>query len=116
MAKHPDIQKKAQAQLDTLLGRSRLPELSDIEALPYIQALVLESLRWMPVAPLGFPHTSSGDDVYNGYYIPKGTIVVPVSFAQPPSKSQTANSIMIPPLEYMVYTPLFRTGAPLSHD
>jgi cytochrome P450 len=52
MCIYPDVQKKAQAELDTVL-KGRLPEFSDRPFLPYINALVKETLRWQPVTPLG---------------------------------------------------------------
>jgi len=44
---------KAQAEIDRVVGRSRLPKFSDYDNLPYIRALVKEVLRWRPVAPAG---------------------------------------------------------------
>ena len=48
-----DVQKKAQAELDQVIGSDRLPSFSDRDNLPYIHAVVLEILRWHNVAPLG---------------------------------------------------------------
>ncbi|KAN0076706.1 Cytochrome P450 [Tylopilus felleus] len=48
---HPDVQKRAQAELDTVVGRSRPPSFSDFENLPYIRALVKEVLCWHTVDP-----------------------------------------------------------------
>ncbi|KAH9959904.1 cytochrome P450 [Russula compacta] len=75
MALYPDVLKRAQAELDEVVGHDRLPLLSDRPRLPYIEAIVLESLRWHPVAPLGFPHRLTEDDYYEGYFLPKGTLV-----------------------------------------
>lgn len=74
---HPDVQKQAQAELDGVVGRSRPPLFSDFEELAYIRALVREVLRWRAVDPVGLPHRSTEDDWYNGYFIPKGTLLVP---------------------------------------
>ncbi|KAF8799105.1 cytochrome P450 [Phlegmacium glaucopus] len=71
----PDIQMKAQAELDRVVG-GRLPDFDDMEDLPYISALVKEVLRWQPVTPYGFPHCTTEDDVYEGYHIPNGSIVI----------------------------------------
>ncbi|PYH67002.1 cytochrome P450 [Aspergillus vadensis CBS 113365] len=62
MALNPHIQTKAQAELDTVLGPYTLPKLSDREKLPYINAIVKESLRWYPVAPMGLPHLAITHD------------------------------------------------------
>ena len=52
MLLYPDVQKKAQAELDRVVGNDRLPNFNDRERLPYIDALVKETLRWNPVVPL----------------------------------------------------------------
>lgn len=76
MASYPDVQLKAQAELDAVVGTGRLPEFDDQEALPYVNALVKELLRWRSVVPAGVPHRSMEDDEYRGYFIPKGSIVI----------------------------------------
>ena len=77
MALHLNVQKKAQEEIDRVVGASRLPELSDCKNLPYINAVVKEVLRWHPVAPMGVAHASSKEDIYHRYVIPKGAILVP---------------------------------------
>ncbi|KAF4619933.1 hypothetical protein D9613_004660 [Agrocybe pediades] len=76
----PQAQRKAQQELDRVLG-GRLPEFSDEPDLPYIAALVKEVIRLAPITPVAAPHTATEDDVYRGYYIPKGTIVIPNSWS-----------------------------------
>ncbi|KAJ3499358.1 hypothetical protein NLG97_g389 [Lecanicillium saksenae] len=76
MVKFPDVQKKAQNEIDRVVGTSRLPEFSDRASLPYIEALVQETHRWYTVVPLGFPHATTSDLNYDGYDIPKGTIII----------------------------------------
>ena len=97
MALYPDVQKKAQAEIETVVGPNRFPDFHDRPSLPYINAVVKESSRWNLVTPLGrpfviiihaafltsspaIPHLSSFDDEYNGYYIPKGTLLIPNSW------------------------------------
>ena len=77
MAIHPEVQRKAQAELDLVVGPSRLPDHSDREALPYVNAIVKEALRWQNVTPLGVVHRCMSDDEYNGYFIPEGALVMP---------------------------------------
>ena len=72
MALHPGIQKKAQIEIDHLLGTDRLPSYQDRDSLPYVEAIYRELMRWRPPLPLGLPHASIKDEVYNGYHIPKG--------------------------------------------
>ncbi|KAF5384030.1 hypothetical protein D9757_006947 [Collybiopsis confluens] len=76
MAMYPEVQARAQAELDRVVGRDRLPSFDDIDDLPYIRAMVKEVLRLNPVDPLGLQHRSIEDDVYKGYFIPKGTVCI----------------------------------------
>lgn len=78
MASFPDVQKKAQAELDRVVGPHRLPDFEDLKSLTYIRAIVMETLRWLPVNPFGIPHTTTADDEYKGYHIPKGAMCIPV--------------------------------------
>ncbi|KAI6714582.1 hypothetical protein JHW43_002846 [Diplocarpon mali] len=70
---HPDVQRAAQAEIDAVVGRDRTPKFEDQAKLPYIDALIKETLRWRPAAVFGVPHTMTEDDVYNGYRFKKGT-------------------------------------------
>ncbi|THU76246.1 cytochrome P450 [Dendrothele bispora CBS 962.96] len=74
MVLYPEVQKRAQGELDGVVGQSRLPSFTDAKHLPYIQAILKEVLRWRPALPFGLPHAINEDDYYNGYYIPKGSI------------------------------------------
>ncbi|KIJ19360.1 hypothetical protein PAXINDRAFT_7844 [Paxillus involutus ATCC 200175] len=76
MMLHPDVQVRAQAEIDSVIGTQRLPDFEDRSALPYVDALLRETLRCHPVAPLGLPHATTEDDVYQGYYIPKGATIM----------------------------------------
>ncbi|KDQ55455.1 hypothetical protein JAAARDRAFT_180898 [Jaapia argillacea MUCL 33604] len=73
---HPESQRKAQAEIDSVIGTHRLPTFEDRKNLPYVDAFVRESMRWHPAAPLAVPHATSEEDVYQGYYIPKGAAVI----------------------------------------
>lgn len=78
MALFPLVQAKAQAELDRVVGpHNRLPEFADIADLPYVRATVMETLRWLPMVPYGVPHAVTQDDVYKGYHIAKGTMIIP---------------------------------------
>jgi cytochrome P450 len=57
MALNPNVLKKAQVELDAVVGSERLPTIADKPDLPYINALILETMRWKPALPLGmFSH------------------------------------------------------------
>jgi len=85
----PGIQTKAQAEIDAVTGRERLPTFDDRPRLPFVDAVCRELLRWRPPIPLGefctidgsptqndptiaVPHAATEDNVYEGYFIPKG--------------------------------------------
>lgn len=53
MTLYPDVMRKAQAEIDALVGRERMPTFADRPQLPYVCALVKEVLRWRPVGPVG---------------------------------------------------------------
>lgn len=76
MSIFPEAQRKAQEEIDQVVGQDRLPNVSDRPNLPYVEALVKEVLRWHPVAPMGLPHTSSEDDIAEGYFIPKDALLL----------------------------------------
>ena len=74
---YPDVVKKAHAELDSVVGPHRLPDYADQESLVYINAIILEAMRWHVIAPLGVPHRTCDDDELLGYFIPAGTTIIP---------------------------------------
>ncbi|KAH8978634.1 cytochrome P450 [Lactarius akahatsu] len=77
MTLYPEVQRKAQTEIDRVVGNSRLPDFSDQDALPYVQAVLKEVLRWHPVLPLGAPRRAIASDIYEGYCIPAGSTIIP---------------------------------------
>ncbi|KIJ12381.1 hypothetical protein PAXINDRAFT_171282 [Paxillus involutus ATCC 200175] len=75
MTLFPHVMKKAQEELDSVVGASRLPTFADRPSLPYMEALVTELLRWHTPAPITMRRTNV-DDEYNGYFIPAGSYVL----------------------------------------
>ncbi len=75
MMAYPDVQGKVQQELDSVIGRNRMPGWKDRLELPYAEAVLREILRIRTIAPLGFPHEVSQDTKLNGYDIPKGSLV-----------------------------------------
>ena len=73
---HPEAQRKAQMELDAVIGEDRLPKFEDRAQLPYVNALCVEVQRWRPVLPLSLPHMTSQNDAYGEFFIPKGTIIM----------------------------------------
>ncbi|KAG6879999.1 hypothetical protein C0992_008206 [Termitomyces sp. T32_za158] len=76
MTLNPEVMKKAQAEIDSVVGNDRLPTLEDRQHLPYLDALTKEVFRWNVVAPIGMLHRSIKDDVHDGYLIPGGSLVI----------------------------------------
>ncbi|KAI0050340.1 cytochrome P450 [Auriscalpium vulgare] len=76
MLHFPHVMRKAQAEIDSIVGFDRMPEFEDKERLRYVCALIDETHRWRPVTPLGgTPHAVTADDEYHGMFIPKGSTV-----------------------------------------
>lgn len=73
LLKHPEQLKKAQDELDTVVGRQRLVDESDIPSLPYLRAIVKETFRLHPVTPLLIPRESSEACELGGFHIPSGS-------------------------------------------
>lgn len=74
---NPHVFDKVRTELDRVVGTDRLPTLKDRDnpELRYMEWFVEEIIRWRPLSPIGIPHKSIRDDVYNGMFIPKGTNV-----------------------------------------
>ncbi|KAH9916576.1 cytochrome P450 [Epithele typhae] len=92
MLHNPTVFRAAQAELDRVVGPDRLPDLSDRERTPYLNAVLEELLRWRPGIALSFPHHLTSDDTYRGWDIPAGCMVLtniwgmsrdPASFPDP---------------------------------
>jgi cytochrome P450 len=90
MSLHPDVQSKARKELDEIVGADRLPTFKDRESLKYVEAvmsevfrcvgvrsrnLILIFQRWAPPIPSGVPHESTEDDIHDGLFIPKGSVI-----------------------------------------
>ncbi|KAF9261282.1 cytochrome P450 [Marasmius fiardii PR-910] len=77
MALHPEAQKKAQAEIDQIVGsQPRLPEVDELPHLHYLYAIMKEVLRYAPVANIALPHRVIREDEYKGYRIPKDATVI----------------------------------------
>ncbi|XP_078182668.1 cytochrome P450 98A1-like isoform X2 [Carex rostrata] len=76
LVRNPHVQAKAQEELDRVVGRNRVMNETDFSKLPYLQAVVKESLRLHPPTPLMLPHKATTDVKLGGYNIPKGANVL----------------------------------------
>ncbi|KAJ8521866.1 hypothetical protein ONZ45_g1493 [Pleurotus djamor] len=73
MVLYPSVQKKAQDEIDNIVGLLRLPTCEDLGSLVYTKAVMWEVLRWKPITPMGIAHLLTADDTYKGYHLPKGS-------------------------------------------
>ncbi|KAI0036384.1 cytochrome P450 [Vararia minispora EC-137] len=73
---YPEVQERLQAEIGSVVGKERFPSFDDRPNLPYLNAVCKETLRWLPLAPLALPHCASQDSVYEGYFIPKGSVIL----------------------------------------
>jgi cytochrome P450 len=69
---YPEVQRLAQAEIDSIIGRDRFPEHADLPFLPYVTAICREVFRWHAIGPLGAPRSAISDDMYEGWLIPAG--------------------------------------------
>jgi hypothetical protein len=77
MILYPECQKRAQAELDAVIGHTRHPTTADRPKLPYLEAIWKETLRWHPPVPLALPRMTKEEDEYRGYFVPKGVMIHP---------------------------------------
>ncbi|KAG2154435.1 cytochrome P450 [Suillus bovinus] len=103
MVLYPEVQARAQAEIDSIIGEAleRLPDWDDRASMPYINAVIRETLRWFPVVPLGVAHATVNDDVYEGYYIPKGATVMANTWAMARNPEKYPNPTRFMPERYM---------------
>ncbi|KAL1742804.1 cytochrome P450 [Schizophyllum fasciatum] len=107
----PEVQIKAREELDRVVGRTRLATLEDKKDLPYIDAIVKETYRWEQVIPLGVPHRVMQDDVYEGYFIPEGTTMIPNQWGIAHDENMYPDSMSFRP-ERFIGVPDAKDGGP----
>jgi len=94
LTKYPDVQKRVQEEIDHVVCKreTRLPTFDDRPKLRYLDRFVHEVMRALPLNPLVIPHRSIQDDVYNGMFVPAGSVVFanaqamasdPATYAEP---------------------------------
>ena len=78
MARYPNVQKKVQEEMGSVVGLGMAPSLQDKPKLPYTEAVLMEIQRYANILPNGANHSSSQDIVVNGMTIPAGTLFIPL--------------------------------------
>ncbi|KAI0089338.1 cytochrome P450 [Irpex rosettiformis] len=77
MCQYPDIQRRAHEEIVSVVGPDRFPTIKDRPQLPFIAACIKEMFRMYPIVPLGVVKQAKQDDLYDGYFVPAGTTIVP---------------------------------------
>ncbi|KAM4629268.1 uncharacterized protein ACJ7VT_001612 [Polymixia lowei] len=77
LIKYPQIQEKVQAEIDSVIGQSRQPTMADRPNMPYTDAVIHEIQRMGNIVPLNGQRMASKDTTLGGYFIPKGTSLLP---------------------------------------
>ncbi|KAL8509338.1 hypothetical protein ACS0TY_016516 [Phlomoides rotata] len=83
LLRHPESITKRKAEIDRIVGHSRAVKEGDLNELPYLQAVVKETLRLHSALPLLLPRKTRQDTQFMGYDIPKNTIVIMNAWAYP---------------------------------
>lgn len=97
----PGFQAKAQEELDQVLG-DRLPDFADQPSLPYVEAIIRETYRMFPVLPLAVPHAVEEDDIYEGMFIPRGTVVMGNTWALMHDEEVYPNAMTFDPERWLL--------------
>uniref|UniRef100_A0A8C5F2W2 Cytochrome P450 2J2-like n=1 Tax=Gopherus evgoodei TaxID=1825980 RepID=A0A8C5F2W2_9SAUR len=77
MALYPDVQERVQAEIDAVIGHSRQPAMDDRDNMPYTNAVIHEVQRISNIVPLSVPRIATSDTTLAGFYVPKGTTLIP---------------------------------------
>ncbi|KAF7348065.1 Cytochrome p450 [Mycena sanguinolenta] len=107
MSLYPDVQAAAQSELDRVVGNDRLPEISDIPQLPYVEALCKEIIRWHVAAPLAVPHRTRDDYIYERgrglepLLIPKDSLIIPNLWQMAHDPERYANPMEFNPSRFI---------------
>ncbi|KAF8995026.1 cytochrome P450 [Cyathus striatus] len=101
MTRFQDIQRRAREEIDAKIGHDRLPDFEDEPNLPYLTAILLEVLRCHPPAPMGVPHFLDKDDVYSGYRIPNGSMIIANTWAMVHDENDYPDPYIFNPERFM---------------
>ncbi|RCI05066.1 hypothetical protein CU098_002378, partial [Rhizopus stolonifer] len=103
LANHPEVQDKVFEEIKHNVGLDRLPTASDEYNLPYLQCVILETLRLRAPAPIAIPHSTTQEDVYKNWVIPEDTVVVMNLYAIHTNAERYPNPHSFLPERHMPY-------------
>lgn len=76
LMKYPEVAAKVQEEIDRVVGRDRNPCMQDRSSMPYTDAMVHETQRYIDLIPNNLPHSVTCDIKFRNYFIPKGTTIL----------------------------------------
>uniref|UniRef100_A0A8C5IRW4 Cytochrome P450 2K1-like n=1 Tax=Junco hyemalis TaxID=40217 RepID=A0A8C5IRW4_JUNHY len=100
MLKYPEIQKKVQDEIEQVIG-SNPPRIEHRAQMPYTDAVIHEIQRYANILPLDLPHETAADVTLQGYFIPKGTYIVPLLTSVLKDESQWEKPDMFYPEHFL---------------
>ncbi|KAM9316384.1 cytochrome P450 2K1-like [Gastrophryne carolinensis] len=77
MMKYPKIQKNVQSEIDNIIGSAK-PQVRHRKEMPYTDAVIHEIQRFANILPANLPHATTQDVTFKGYFLPKGTYIIPL--------------------------------------
>ncbi|XP_072714417.1 cytochrome P450 2K1-like [Ciconia boyciana] len=100
MLKYPEIQRKVQEEIEQVIG-SNPPRIEHRTQMPYTDAVIHEIQRFANILPLDLPHETAADVTLKGYFIPKGTYIIPLLTSVLQDKSQWEKPDMFYPEHFL---------------
>ncbi|KAJ0063790.1 hypothetical protein NL108_006742 [Boleophthalmus pectinirostris] len=101
LIKYPDIQKRMQEEIDTVIGRERSPNMEDRTSLSFCDAVIHEVQRSLDMVPFSLPHYAVKDITFRGYTIPKGTFIFPMLHSVLKGEKQWATPFTFNPQHFL---------------
>ncbi|KFP97789.1 Cytochrome P450 2K1, partial [Leptosomus discolor] len=100
MLKYPDIQRKVQEEIERVIG-SNPPRIEHRTRMPYTDAVIHEIQRFANILPLDLPHETAADVTLKGFFIPKGTYIIPLLTSVLQDESQWEKPDMFYPEHFL---------------
>ncbi len=100
LVNHPKIQDQTYEQISKAIGK-RAPTIEDRQRIPYVEALILETLRYTGLTALSLPHYSSCNSELGGFFIPKGTLIFPNLWSLHHNEKYWENPFEFDPLRFL---------------